>query len=363
MNGTFEFRVLLYYLGAIYFFPAMYWRKPRHSPPVVGVPSSRQIWIRRIATILCVVPIAYYVLDGPWSWHTTLGIPILLRWSTAIPATLSILLMIWASRQIVIEPELWTLEESPLPESPLPGSPQEKPLAPWTFIHMGPYAAIRHPLLLASSVFFLSLAFLSDNGFIVVAVILAALLVRLGLVPAVEADMERQFGSAYAAYRAQTGVYLPHLGQLPQAEYTVPRRFGLFPVLALTTIFAILFGGLNYMHAPPLVYMFVSTEISAICIVQILFGSTARSASAIIGAILLPFWVAISFVGELGKANLLLLIVGGVALMPPGAVLGYFIGTLAAGFFLAMDLLEPYLPGAKAAHLDPLATKSEQSSN
>ena len=42
------------------------------------------------------------------------------------------------------------------------------------------------------------------------------------------------------------------------------------------------------------------------------------------------------------------------------SVLGYFIGTLAAGFFLAMDLLEPYLPGSRADSLDALATNPDQ---
>jgi hypothetical protein len=78
------------------------------------------------------------------------------------------------------------------------------------------------------------------------------------------------------------------------------------------------------------------------------------------GAVLLPFWIAIWNYDHLHQIPMLALVVGMAIVGIFGALLGYLIGGLAAGFFLAMDLLEPYLPGSKTDSPRALVTKSDQ---
>jgi len=335
MDGNLEFRVLLFYFGILYLFPVVYWRNTRRSPSVVGLRGERQNRARIVATAFFVLPLLNVLIDGPWPWYPGLGLPVIIRWFAALPATVAILLLFWACRQT----------DGP-PEGPRDDAGK------W-FVSTGPYRLLRHPQLLASAVFFLSMALLTNNGVVLIATLLGVLLLRLVVAPAVDADLEAEFGADYATYRQRTGGFLLQMRRVPKAKYAVPRRFGLFPVLVLTTIFAILFGALNYMRADPIVYLFVATEISAICLVQIIFGSAARSGSAVMGAILLPFWMAISLASERHRIATLEMIVGGLFMVVLGALLGYCIGALAAGFFLAMDMLEPYVRGEK-----PLATNA-----
>ena len=324
MDGNTEFRVLLSYLGAIYLFPVIRWRKTRRSPAVVGVRGERQDRARWLASAVFIIPLVNYLIDGPWPWYPVLDLPNLLRWIAAMPATLAVLCLIWACRYTE--------------------GGEER--SDETFITAGPYRWFRHPQMLASSIFFLSLSVLANNGVVLISAILGMLLLRFVVAPAVETDLLAKYGKGYALYRQRTGSFFVCLGHLPKAKYTVPRRFGLSAVLALTTIFAILFGALNYMHAPPAVYLFVATEISAICLVQ-MFGSAPRTGSALTGAVLLPFWTAISLASYLNQVSFAVIIVGCAIVAVFGALLGYCIGGLLAGFFLTMGLLEPYLPGSK----------------
>jgi len=97
--------------------------------------------------------------------------------------------------------------------------------------------------------------------------------------------------------------------------------------------------------------------------VQIVFARFPRRASALTGAVLLPFWTAIWYYNYLPQVplNWLIAVAAIVALF--GALLGYLIGGLAAGFFLVMDLIEPYLPGSKGHALHAVATKSDQNTD
>jgi protein-S-isoprenylcysteine O-methyltransferase Ste14 len=338
MDGNLEFRVLLFYLGAIYLFPVIRWRKTRRSTAAVGKRGKRQDSARLVASAFFIVPLANYLIDGDWPWYPNLDLIAGLRWSAALPATLSVLCLIWACRDT---------------EGGQEGTEQ-------TFVSSGPYHWLRHPQLLASSIFFLSLSILSNNGVVLVSAILGVLLLRLVVAPAVEADLEAEYGKEYRQYCQKTGSFFLRLAHLPKARYAVPRRFGLSAVLAFTTIFAFVFGTLNYMGAEAIVYFFVSTEIAAICLMQIVFVSAPRRASAFMGAVLLPFWIAIWNYDHLHQIPMLALVVGMAIVGIFGALLGYLIGGLAAGFFLAMDLLEPYLPGSKTDSPRALVTKSDQ---
>lgn len=339
MDGNLEFRVLVFYLGAMYVVSVIYWRKSRRLPAVVGVGGERQGRARLVASAFFAAPLVNFLVGGVWPWDPELSLPPVLRWSAAMPATLAVLLLVWAC-----------------------GSAASGRAAGTDgVVEDGPYRWIRHPQLLASSLFFLALAVLTSNGVVLISTILGVLLLVLVVAPAVEADLEEAYGKAYVQYRQRTGGFFFPLRRIPQAQYMVPRRFGLSAVLALTTIFACVFGVLNFWEAPPVVYLFVATEISAICLVQIVLGSAARSSSAITGAVLLPFWTVISVdLRHLAPFSTLELTISAVILVLVGALLGYCIGGIAAGFFLAMDMLEPYLPGAKADSHDAIPPNSDR---
>ncbi|MDP7304809.1 MAG: hypothetical protein QGG09_17010, partial [Pirellulaceae bacterium] len=70
----------------------------------------------------------------------------------------------------------------------------------------------------------------------------------------------------------------------------------------------------------------------------------------------------ISF-AQLNQLPLVVVAIGCAIVALFGALLGYCIGGLAAGFFLAMDLLEPYWPSSQRDSLRELATKSDQKPN
>jgi len=121
-------------------------------------------------------------------------------------------------------------------------------------------------------------------------------------------------------------------------------------IVALLTTFGIVFGVLRYWETPPVVYLFVASEIVAICLAQILFGSAPRIGSIATGAVLLPFWVSLTVEDRL--VNLMspeVFWISVVTLVAFGGLLGYCIGALAAGFFLVMDMLDGSLPGQTSA--------------
>lgn len=342
MHGNLEFRLLLFYLGMMYLFPVIRWRGIRRSPALAGVRGERQHRARLVAAAFFVVPSINFVCDGPWPWHAELGVPDLLRWSAVVPATLAVLLLTWACLD----------------------AERERGSGKQSFVDDGPYRWLRHPQLIASSIFFLALAILASNGVVLISTIVGVLMLRLVVAPAVEEDLEEEYGKAYEQYRQRTGCFFFRLHRVPKAQYTVPRRFGLSSVLALTTIFAVLFGILNFWKAPPVVYLFVATEIAAVCIVQILFGSAARSSSAVTGAVLLPFWTAMSLdPQQLNQFSLVDISFWFVLVTVFGALLGYCTGGLAAGFFLVTDMLEPYLAGAKRDSHGELTAKPEGKAN
>lgn len=146
---------------------------------------------------------------------------------------------------------------------------------------------------------------------------------------------------------------LPYQSQYPfrpplpkEKVYSVPKRFGLSALLALITALACLFGALRRLDTPPVIYLFLGTEVMAICVAQMFYNAEPRRASMIAGAILMPIFLAGAafFVPGPDLSATVCMIVPGILF---GAFAGYLIGTCVAGIFLLMDKLEPYLPGGK----------------
>lgn len=133
------------------------------------------------------------------------------------------------------------------------------------------------------------------------------------------------------------------------AQYVVPQRFGMSAIIGIITALALLFGCFHWSGADPRVYLFFGVQSLVICIVQMFYGRTPRAASAIAGAIVAPAFAMITpwlTEVEIDNAEVLCMMIAGV---PIGAFLGYLNGTCAAGLFLVMDKLEPYLQGGRHA--------------
>ncbi|HET9951907.1 MAG TPA: isoprenylcysteine carboxylmethyltransferase family protein, partial [Candidatus Eisenbacteria bacterium] len=80
-----------------------------------------------------------------------------------------------------------------------------------TLVTTGPYRIVRHPLYTAGLALLMSLGIVAANGFILFASLLAALAIRMGVIPREEAALAERFGAPYESYRARTGCLLPRL--------------------------------------------------------------------------------------------------------------------------------------------------------
>ena len=158
---------------------------------------------------------------------------------------------------------------------------------------------------------------------------------------------------AYSPAPWQAAYPLPYQSQYayrppppPEKVYSVPKRFGMAALLALMTALACLFGGLRLVDTPPLVYLFLGTQVMVICVAQMFYNAEPRRASMIAGAILMPIFLAGAafFLPSNDFAAALCMTLPGILF---GAFAGYLIGTCVAGVFLLMDKLEPFLPGGK----------------
>ncbi|HEY2410895.1 MAG TPA: hypothetical protein VGI40_01555 [Pirellulaceae bacterium] len=142
-----------------------------------------------------------------------------------------------------------------------------------------------------------------------------------------------------------------HFQSPTPARYMVPKRFGMSAILGIMTALAILFGAFRLLNAPPPVYLFFGLQTLVICFAQMFNGKTPRLASSVAGAILVPLFIIPLIAGDrrLDQEEFLMVtacvFIFGV---PIGAFLGYLTGTCAAGIFLVMDYLEPFLQGQRA---------------
>lgn len=133
------------------------------------------------------------------------------------------------------------------------------------------------------------------------------------------------------------------------AQYMVPRRFGMSAILGIMTALAILFGCFRVLDAHPLIYLFFGMQTLVICFAQMLNSKSPRLASSIAGAILAPIFVMPFFfvrdfsIGDFER--FFYAVFSMIFVIPFGGFLGYLTGTCAAGIFLVMDYLEPYLQG------------------
>ena len=197
---------------------------------------------------------------------------------------------------------------------------------------------------------------IDSNQFLALpAFVLGCLGLWLFVLPAEDELWRRYLGDGYAEFAGRTGRILPRLPQVEVGgtiEYVVPQRFGMSAIIALVTMFAMIFGTLNLVQSQiteirvtPLVHLFFGGLLMLVWIGQMRFAKQARMVSALAGAILLPSFVLFGVQGLQRGQYLSVIITLGIL----GAVMGYCMGAMAAGFFLFAAWIGPHLPGARRA--------------
>lgn len=128
----------------------------------------------------------------------------------------------------------------------------------------------------------------------------------------------------------------------PTPAVGATRRFSLAAILAIVFLFAVLFGLLSALRAPPVVFILVGAFVTAVGLGQAyLFGGRRpREASLLIGSICLMFLLVVVvgrmlFLGH--KADDVLPVLTVVVAPLLGGGLGYLIGALIGGAFLVAD--------------------------
>jgi len=143
----------------------------------------------------------------------------------------------------------------------------------------------------------------------------------------------------------------PFAPRPPAKVYSVPRRYDLATLMAVTFAYSLLFGAMRWWEASPAAIGSVGLFVTLVGLAQALLfrGKSPRLASVVAGP--LAFFVC-------GIATLLMspyprtheviywtdaVLVLAVGSLCPGAVFGYLAGTLVAGVFLVADLFRKLL--------------------
>ena len=121
--------------------------------------------------------------------------------------------------------------------------------------------------------------------------------------------------------------------------YRVPERFSIAEILAMMTVYGLLFGALRWLGASAALYLFLGTQALMVCVAQMWWGTVPRGASMLVGAVLFPLWIGALIL--LGQAEIAARAdefwIDTLTVLVAGPLLGYCTGTLAAGVFLVMD--------------------------
>jgi len=122
----------------------------------------------------------------------------------------------------------------------------------------------------------------------------------------------------------------------------VPRRFGIGKLMAITALFAVLFGLMKWLSFYPIVFAMVGVFVAGIGAAQALLfgGRKPRQASVIAGSLLSVTFCVAGFTVDCLESGfprgeyLFLAFMGLLVFIVLGAGLGYLAGCLMAGLFL-----------------------------
>ncbi len=148
------------------------------------------------------------------------------------------------------------------------------------------------------------------------------------------------------------------IGDVDRPAIGVPRRFGVFILMLMVTMYAVLFSVLQTLRANPLVFVLLALLFTGIGIGQaVLFGGRyPRAASIGIGSILAPIEACVFAMCQKGFPSIfsdatafLFLLAIFLFGMPLGAIFGYLFGTLTAGGFWLVDWYEKRQQATKSS--------------
>ena len=346
---------------------------------------ARRIWTERVVWILLTLPVLAFVWNANSIWliayavsptsadFMILSLPDGLRWLLLIPATIGLLLQIW-SRSAACPAQCGQRNGASHRSfdlgahiSPAASAvPLTKPNCPESVECVdaaldgserwlnGPYQIVRFPFWTADLILFGALLAATDSWIGVIAFCCACVLLRWVSLPCAEEAWRSLLGDDYNEYRSNTGVLLPRGPQLSSGsapQYFVPTQFGLPAIIALVTMFAVMFGILNAfqkwlteLHVSPILHLYFGLLLMLVWVAQMRFGRSARVASLIVGALLLPVFVAFSLDRWPPPT---MVAVSAVGLVMLGGLIGYCMGAMAAGLFLIADWMGPYLPWSR----------------
>jgi len=146
-----------------------------------------------VAVPLFLGPVAYVVSPASMAW-ASIDLPSPFRWMGVVFGALTIPAARWVFRSLGRN----------VSETVLTKTHHE-------LVSTGPYRWVRHPLYLTGIALFLSIGLMAANWFILTFAALAAVLIRIAVIPVEEQELVRKFGDGYLRYSDGTGRLLPRV--------------------------------------------------------------------------------------------------------------------------------------------------------
>lgn len=156
--------------------------------------------------------------------------------------------------------------------------------------------------------------------------------------PSLASDLKEEIAALWQAFSRTTG--------RSTADYQVPKRFGMGPLMGMMLLYSVIFAALRWLDAYHVVYLFLGLLGVVIGFGQMQGESNPRFSSILTGAIALPgcflaFFAFLGFMqGGVGFWELLGGACGAFLLIFVGGIVGYIVGTVLAGVFLVGDQAE-----------------------
>lgn len=156
--------------------------------------------------------------------------------------------------------------------------------------------------------------------------------------PSLASDLREELAALWNSFAGLTGS--------STAEYQVPKRFGIGPLMGMMLLYSLIFAALRWFGAYPWMYLFLGLLGIVIGFGQMQGESNPRFSSILTGAIALPgcflaFFAFLGFMqGSVGFWELLGGACIGTVLIFVGGLVGYIVGTVLAGVFLVGDRAE-----------------------
>jgi hypothetical protein len=156
--------------------------------------------------------------------------------------------------------------------------------------------------------------------------------------PSLASDLKEEIAALWQAFSRITGS--------STADYQVPKRFGMGPLMGMMLLYSLIFAALRWLDAYHWMYLFLGLLGVVIGFGQMQGESNPRFSSILTGAIALPGCLLAVFVflgfmqGGVGFWDLLGAACVGFVLIFVGGIVGYVVGTVLAGVFLVGDQAE-----------------------